>query len=193
MQKETKGKKKKPNRGWRKSAGYGKLYDVQSINFGWFNRRFGILLENLPPLKQRLIKENHYVRYLERDPQAVEIVFIIEDNLDYAKAHEKTYWNPYTDSFSNYRQLLKDSSLVDWQCAICDADIQCRTDSAGKVENFVCSDCAEAHNSSNRVVDRRIISSSRKLTSHVKKLLKQEQREFISYTKKSAKKQGPVE
>jgi len=48
---------KKKNRGWRKSAGKFNLYDVQAINFGWFNRKHGILLENLPREKQKLLKE----------------------------------------------------------------------------------------------------------------------------------------
>lgn len=180
-------KKKKhiPHRGYRKTAGRGHLYDVQAINFGWFERKHGILLENLPPAKKKLLLDHAFMKFLSSDPQTFEIIFIIEDNWDWYKVSDKTYWNPYIDNFTTYKQLLLDSNLIDWQCAICKADIVCRTDSPKKPENFVCDTCEESHNSKNTTVDRRIIDSSRNLTKHVKTLLKKEQHEFISYVERS--------
>jgi len=56
-----------------------------------------------------------------------------------------------------------------------------------KVENFVCSKCSESHNSSNKRVDQRIIDSSINFTQHCKSLLKGEQREFMTYVRRSSK------
>lgn len=180
-------KTKIPNRGYRKTAGRGRLYDVQAVNFGWFRRRHGILLENLPPAKQRLILTQGFMKWLEPDPQTYEIIFIIEDQLDWAKAPSKSYWNPYTDDFGTIKQLEKDSILVDWRCAICRIDLVCRADSPKNPENFVCAKCVTSHNSSNKIVDRRIVESSRQLTAHIKTLLTREQGEFIRHVKRSAK------
>jgi Zn ribbon nucleic-acid-binding protein len=178
---------KKKNRGWRKSAGKFKLYDVQAINFGWFRRKHGILLENLPNKKQKLLKENNFMKFLDADPRTFEIIFMVEDMNDWAKVREKDYWNPYTDHFSTLRELELDAGLIDWNCAICKTEIKCRIDSPKKVENFVCIKCGESHNSKNKVVDKRIIDSSTNLTKHVKTLLTKEQKEFIQYSKKSSK------
>ena len=179
--------KKTTHSRYRKTAGKGHLYDVQAINFGWFSRKHGILLENLPLSKQRLLLKQGFMKWLKADPQTYEIIFIIEDQLDWAKAPAKSYWNPYTDEFSTLKQLERDSVLIDWHCAICQVPIVCRSDSPKTPENFVCSTCERSHNSSNKTVDRRIIDSSHQLAAHVKTLLKREQGEFIRYVKRSSK------
>jgi hypothetical protein len=178
---------KKKNRGWRKTTGKFNLYDVQAINFGWFRRKHGILLENLPREKQKLLKENGFMKFIKPDPQTYEIIFMVEDMNNWTKVREKSYWNPYTDDFSTLREMESDAGLVDWKCAVCKSDIKCRVDSPNKVENFVCIKCTEAHNSKNKIVDRRIIDSSRNLTKHIKILLTKEQKEFIKYANKSSK------
>jgi len=56
-----------------------------------------------------------------------------------------------------------------------------------KVENFVCNKCSESHNSSNKRIDKRIINSSVNFIKHCKSLLKGEQREFMTYVRRSSK------
>ena len=48
------------------------MYKVRKINFGWYKRRYGILLENLPPLKQKLLLDNQHMKWLDSDTQAFE-------------------------------------------------------------------------------------------------------------------------
>lgn len=162
------------------------MYRVRKINFGWYKRRHGILLENLPPLKQRLLLENHFMKWLDSDPQTFEIIFKIEDMHDHEKNPNKILWNPFRETFTTIKEVEADSNLIDWSCAICLTSIKTRMDSK-KVENFVCKKCSEAHNSRNKKVDQRIIDSSVKFTKHCKSLLKGEQREFINYVRKSFK------
>ena len=162
------------------------MYKVRKINFGWYKRRHGILLENLPPLKQKLLLENNYMKWLDSDTQAFEVIFKVEDMNEHEKNPNRILWNPFRETFTNIKELEKDSDLVDWNCGICKAEIKSRMDSK-KVENFVCKKCSEAHNSRNKRVDQRIIDSSIKFTKHCKSLLKGEQREFLTYVRRSSK------
>tara|TARA_R110000744_G_scaffold208501_1_gene327259 strand:+ start:403 stop:894 length:492 start_codon:yes stop_codon:yes gene_type:complete len=162
------------------------VYRVRKINFGWYHRRYGILLENLPPLKQKLLLNSRHMKWLESDTQAFEIIFKVEDMNDHEKNVHKAIWNPFKETFTTLKQIEKDADLVAWECGICKAPIKSRMDSK-KVENFVCSKCSKAHSSQNKTVDGRIITTSIKFTKHCKRLLKKEQREFMSYAKKSAK------
>lgn len=126
------------------------------------------------------------MKWLESDTQAFEIIFKVEDMNDHEKNVHKAIWNPFKETFTTLKQIEKDADLVAWECGICKAPIKSRMDSK-KVENFVCSKCSKAHSSQNKTVDGRIITTSIKFTKHCKRLLKKEQREFMSYAKKSAK------
>jgi hypothetical protein len=162
------------------------MYKVRKINFGWYKRRHGILLENLPPLKQRLLLENHFMKWLDSDPQTFEIVFKIEDMHEHEKNPNKILWNPFRETFTTIKEVEADSDLINWTCGICLTSIKTRMDSK-KVENFVCKKCSEAHNSRNKRVDQRIIDSSIAFTKHCKSLLKDEQREFLTHVRRSSK------
>lgn len=162
------------------------MYRVRKINFGWYRRKHGILLENLPPLKQRLLLENHFMKWLNSDPQTFEIIFKIEDQNDHEKNPNKILWNPFRETFTTIKEVEADSNLISWQCGICSVAIKARMDSK-KVENFVCKKCGEAHNSQNKKVDQRIIDSAINFTKHCKSLLKDEQREFLTHVRRSIK------
>lgn len=162
------------------------MYKVRKINFGWYKRRHGILLENLPPLKQKLLLENNHMKWLDSDVDAFEIIFKVEDMNEHEKNPNRILWNPFRETFTNIKELEKDSDLIDWNCGICKVEIKSRMDSR-KVENFVCNKCSDSHNSSNKRVDQRIIDSSINFTQHCKSLLKGEQREFMTYIRRSSK------
>ena len=130
--------------------------------------------------------ENNYLKWLDSDIQAFEVIFEVEDMNEHEKNPNRILWNPFRETFTNIKELEKDSDLVDWNCGICKVEIKSRMDSK-KVENFVCKKCSEAHNSRNKRVDQRIIDSSIKFTKHCKSLLKGEQREFLTYVRRSSK------
>lgn len=162
------------------------MYKVRKINFGWYKRRHGILLENLPPLKQKLLLENNHMKWLDSDTQAFEVIFKVEDMNEHEKNPNRILWNPFRETFTNVKELEKDSDIIDWNCAVCKVEIKSRMDSK-KIENFVCKKCSEAHNSRNKRVDKRIIDSSVRFLKHCKSLLKGEQREFMTYVRRSSK------
>lgn len=162
------------------------MYKVRKINFGWYHRKHGILLENLPEGKRNLLLENDFMKFLDSDPQTFEVIFRLEDQYDQTRKDKKTYWNPYREDFTTFKQIEKDADLIDWTCAICGVDIKCRV-GYKKVENFVCGECGEVHNSKNKTVDHRIIDSSQQFTKHCKKLFKKEQREFFTHIRRDLK------
>ena len=110
------------------------MYKVRKINFGWYKRRHGILLENLPPLKQKLLLENNHMKWLDSDVDAFEIIFKVEDMNEHEKNPNRILWNPFRETFTNIKELEKDSDLVDWNCGICKIEIKSRMDSK-KVES----------------------------------------------------------
>lgn len=162
------------------------MYRVRKINFGWYKRRHGILLENLPPSKQKVLKDHNHIKWLDSDTQAIEVIFKVEDQNDHERSTRKVFWNPFREEFTQIKDVEKDSNLIDWVCAICKSPIKSKMDFK-KIENFVCTDCKESHNSRNKRVDQRIIDSTNKFTKYCKTLLKREQREFINYAKKTSK------
>ena len=130
--------------------------------------------------------ENNYLKWLDSDAQVFEVIFKVEDMNEHEKNPNRILWNPFRETFTNIKELEKDSDLVDWNCGICTVEIKSRMDSK-KVENFVCKKCSEAHNSRNKRVDQRIIDSSIKFNKHCKSLLKGEQREFMTHVRRSSK------
>ena len=163
------------------------MYKIRKINFGWYKRRHGILLENLPPSKQQLILDNDYFRYLNEDVQALEVIFKVEDLNEHEKGLKKLFWNAFKSTFTTLKEIGQDMGYIDWNCAICNTDIKSKM-AYKKVENLVCKKCQEVHNSKNSTIDQRIIDSSIKFLKKCKRVFKGEQREFLTYIKRSTKK-----
>jgi len=161
-------------------------YKVRNVNYGWCIRKHDILLSNLPPSKEKLLRNTKFFRWMKGNAAAVEVIFKIEDMCNHEKNLKRFLWNPYVETFTTLKDLESDCNLVEWDCAICKNEIKSRMDSK-KLENFVCSKCKESHNSSNKVVDSRIIHSSQKFNTHCKTLLTNEQKELLKYDKKSSK------
>lgn len=163
-----------------------KNYRIRNVNYGWCKRKHDILLQTLPTAKKDLLHRYKFFRWIKGDVQAFEVIFRIDDMESHERIEGKFLWNPYEEKFSTLKELMDDSNLVEWNCAVCKNDIKSRMDSK-KIENFVCEECSHSHNSSNKIVDSRIIQSSIDFNHHCKKSLKKEQKEFIKYTKKSLK------
>lgn len=162
------------------------FYGVKSCKHGRKSRKHNILLENLPPAKQKLLLQNQYFKWMDGDVQLFEIIFRIEDTLDMTKTNERIVWNPYRKGFSTMDQVEADSRQVDWHCAICRIPIKSDSEDLS-MSNFVCDECGEAHNRSNRVVDSRIIESSKAFTKHCRLQLKYDQQRYYYYAEKQSR------
>jgi len=171
------------------NAGRRTFYHIESCNSGQKTRKHRILLENLPPAKQKLLLENGYFKWMSGDPQLFEIIFATEDAHDFNKNVDPVRWNPYREEFTELSLLQADSRLVDWQCAICRTPIRADSEDLS-MSNFVCDECGEAHNRSNRVVDSRIVQSSKDFTKHCRLQLKYDQQRYYYYTEKQSRRQA---
>lgn len=169
-----------------KPKGRTNFYRVKAINFGWYRRKHNILLENLPPAKQKLLLENRYFRWMAGDAQLFELIFRVEDMQDLAKTRDQPVWNPYRDEFTGLRQFLEDSKWIDWQCAICAIPIKADTTDFS-VANFVCGECGEVHHKGNKTIDQRIVEASKRFTQHYRETLQGDQADHKRYAKRQAK------
>ena len=169
-----------------KPKGRKNFYRVRAINFGHYRRKHGILLENLPPAKQRLLLENLYFKWMGGDAQLFELIFRVEDMQDLAKTRDQPVWNPYREQITGMRQFMEDSNWIDWQCAICSKAIKSNTTDF-TIANFVCGECGEVHHGGNSMVDRRIVESSKRFATRYRLELKWGQDSYRYWAQRQAK------
>ena len=162
------------------------FYNVTKCNSGQRFRKHEILLENLPITKQQLLKKNNYFKWMKGDTQLFEIIFRTEDMEELSKTQESITWNPYQNNFTTLDCVIDDSKWEDWNCAICKIPIQSRTDKLS-ISNFVCDTCSESHNKTNKIIDSRIIESSKDFTKHCRLQLKYDQQRYYYYTEKQTR------
>jgi hypothetical protein len=155
---------------------------------GPFKRKHGIFLDNLKPYQQKILFDNPLIKDSADDDQFMLILFRLADMDISKKTDRKIYYNPYKDIVTDYKQIETDSKYIDWNCAICKADIK-SVISEFNIDNFICKDCHDAYGSHNKIktVDSRIVDCSIKFRKHCKNILFKEQRTFMRYIAKFKK------
>jgi hypothetical protein len=143
------------------------------------------MLKFLTPDQRRFLFDNEHLKFISRSKDTMQAIFHVFYQEQLRKDGRAFLHNPYAGSFTNRHQLNKDALLVDWNCAICKEDIKSSM-SDYSPENFLCNKCQEAHSGSKRV-DSRIKKNSVDFTSFCKKMLEQEQRDFLKFVKFSQK------
>lgn len=170
----------------RKISLLGQKYLIVRRNFGWYKRRFGIIFDYLLETQKRLLKEHKFIKYISDDDQTMYIIFQISEMEDKNKGSRKLWYNPYKDKVSDYRTLKKDSKLIDWNCAICNSNIESNIENF-EPSNFLCTECLSVYVSKNGKIDSRIVESSVKFTNHCKVILRKEQKSYIRYLRKNVR------
>lgn len=160
-----------------------KSFKVIRRNFGWYKRRFGIMLDPLLPYQREFLKNNLYLRDIVDEDQPLLAIFKILEMEQQNKRSRKWWYNPYTDSISTYKEIIESSNYVDWNCAICNVDIKSNMNDFSTV-NFLCKECNKTHNN-RKIIDERILNSSKLFTRHCKRLLKKDQRKFLVYVNRN--------
>ena len=154
-------------------------------NYGWYHRRHGILLDPLPIECQRLLLNHIFIRDIAYHDQTLRVLFHIVDMEHDNKMSRKWWWNPYTQEVTLYKDIVRDSNYLDWNCAICNTIIKSEIGDF-EISNFCCGDCYSLY-SDNKIIDKRILESSVTFTEKCAIELKKEQKNFLSYTKQNAK------
>jgi hypothetical protein len=153
-------------------------------NWGKTPRKHQVILKHLTEDQKKFLYDNEYIKFLDKNHQLFSILFRVNYMESMLKSEKLFKPNPYTGEFTNHRQLLKDSNSIDWNCAICKAEIISAMDNF-EPENFLCDKCKESHQGA-RIIDSRIKENSILFTEKCKNELKSEQKEFLKYIKKNS-------
>jgi rubrerythrin len=176
-------KKRRAKRRRRNKIKHSRSYKIKRINFGWWHRRFNIMLDPLKPFERKILLDNSLLKYSADDDQFILILFKIYEMQRIAKAHNKQFMNPYTDNVTNIKEIRKASKQINWKCAICGTKIK-STIHNFDVDNFLCPICMETHNNS-QFIDDRILQSSIKFRKACEFLYKHQQQVYQEFTRKS--------
>lgn len=150
---------------------------------GPYKRKYGILLEHLKPWHAAVLFNNPLVKEdLKTDDQFVQVLFRIAEMEKSHKRKHKVYFNPYTNDVTSYKEVIEESQQLDWNCAICNDEIQ-STIAEFNIKNFICKKCKDAHNTTNKRIDPRIVDSSSEFHKYCRKRLIKEQKRFLKYVK----------
>tara|TARA_B100000497_G_scaffold99443_1_gene112473 strand:+ start:27 stop:539 length:513 start_codon:yes stop_codon:yes gene_type:complete len=149
-----------------------------------YSNRFGIKLSNLARQQKRLLIENPILGERCESDQFVHIIFNICQHR-YTSSKNKYYYDWSTDSFVKMEDLKENYNTIDWVCALSGKPIRAKTDNFS-LENFVHPEYHDALLAP--MVDARILKSSIEFRKHIKKLLLNQQQEFLNLARKNSKK-----
>ena len=149
-----------------------------------YSNRFGIKLSNLARQQKRLLIENPILGERSESDQFVHIIFNICQHR-YTSSKNKYYYDWSTDSFVKMEDLKENYNTIDWVCALSGKPIRSKTDNFS-LENFVHPEYHDALLAP--MVDARILKSSIEFRKHIKKLLLNQQQEFLNLARKNSKK-----
>lgn len=165
---------------------FGKKYEIKLVNRGRVKRIHDIVIKHLPKSKIDLLSRFKFFKWISKNEQSIEVIFKIEDNSRRTKRSSRLIWNPFQNKCTTEKELIRDEDFLEWKCAICSVDIICDIKDTG-IENFVCDKCGTVHNKTNKIIDVRVVESSQEFLSFCQRLYKDEQNEFIKFSRDRAK------
>jgi hypothetical protein len=149
-------------------------------------RKHDVMFKYLTDEHIKFLCDNEHIKFLKKDHQLFSIILKISFMERMMKSSKLFVPNPYNGSITSHKELLKDSAMVDWDCAICRTPIRSKMDDFS-IQNFCCADCQKVHDAKSKRVDVRIKDHSVKFTAYCRELLKGQQNEFFSYLKRNIK------
>ena len=146
--------------------------------------RYGVCYTGLSKQQKRLLLENPIIKERAQSDQFLQIIFEVcrfrkEDR------HNKFYWDCSTEEFLKLEELKENYDTIDWNCALSGEAIRSNINNFD-VKNFVHPDYWETL--SDKHVDQRILESSIRFRKHIKKLLLNQQKEFLNLARKNSNK-----
>ncbi len=176
-------KKRRQLRKKKNKPRYRKSFKIKRIHFGWWKRRFNIMLDPLKPFERRVLLENPLLKYSAQDDQFVLVLFKIYDMQRVEKEIDKVYKNPYSDTINTLKEIKRSAKEINWKCAICNEPIRSKINEFN-TENFLCPLCVETH-SKGQFIDERIVHSSVKFRKACEFLYKHQQDTYVRFMRKS--------
>lgn len=145
--------------------------------------RYGVCYEGLSKQQKRLLLENPLMKERAQSDQFLHIIFEV-CRFKHQQHRDKFYYDYSTSQFLQIDELKESYDTIDWECAISGEPIRSNINDFS-VRNFVHS--KYWNTLSDDSVDHRILDSSIKFREHIKKLLLNQQKEFINLARKNSK------
>ena len=182
--KEEKPRKEKPSKKERKEKQ--NLLKIQKSNNPKQAHRYGIKLDGLPRSIRQFLIENRSLNEWANDVQFLEQIIRIESNnlkLKNSTKRNKLYFDCTTETPVPMDDLVESYDTVEWTCAISMKPIQSKFNNFS-LENFIHPEYLDVLEAP--MVDSRILKSSVEFRKYCKKLLLEEQKEFMRVIKKGS-------
>lgn len=163
---------------------YNKKYpDIKRTGGPYPKNRYGVRYDSISKQQRRLLLEHPLIKERAQSDQFLQIVFELcryrkEDSVN------KFYYDWSTDEFVKMEDLKTSYDTIDWVCAISGEPIRSNIFDFS-LKNFVHEDYWDVLNE--KMVDNRIVKSSIEFQKHVKKLLLNQQKEFLKLARKNSK------
>jgi hypothetical protein len=149
--------------------------------------RYKVRLDGLPTSMRKFLIENRSLNEWAGDMQFLEQILRMENKKIHSKTNvlvNKLFFDRTTGEPMLMENLIKSYDTIDWFCAISRKPIKARFNNF-QLENFVHPEYSDVL--SNPMVDSRILKSSVEFRKYCKKLLLEDQQEFLRIVKKGKK------
>ena len=159
---------------------------IQKSNNPKQAHRYGIKLDGLPRSIRQFLIENRSLNEWANDVQFLEQIIRIESNnlkLKNSTKRNKLYFDCTTETPVPMDDLVESYDTVEWTCAISMKPIQSKFNNFS-LENFIHPEYLDVLEAP--MVDSRILKSSIEFRKYCKKLLLEEQKEFMRVIKKGS-------
>lgn len=162
---------------------YNKKYpNIKRTGGPYPRNRYGIRYDSISKQQRRLLLEHPIIKERAQDDQFLQIIFEVCRHR-HVDRFDKLYFDWSTSEFVKMEELKESYDTIDWKCALSDKDIRSNINDFS-AENFV---HPEYHDTLGGSVDSRIWESSVLFQKHVKKLLMNQQKEFLKIVRKNSK------
>lgn len=161
-----------------------KYPEIKRTNGGYPINRYGVRYEGLSKQQKRLLLENPIMKERAQSDQFLHIIFEV-CRFRHQQHKDKFYYDWSTDQFMQIEELKESYDTIDWTCAISGEAIRSNINNFD-VKNFVHPDYWDTL--SDKSVDPRILDSSVAFRKHIKKLLLNQQKEFVKLARKNSNK-----
>jgi hypothetical protein len=160
-----------------------KYPEIKRTGGAYPRNRYGVCYTGLSIQQKRLLLENPILKERAQSDQFLHILFEVCRSR-HNQHKNKYYYDRSTEEFVQLEELKESYDTIDWTCAISGEPIRSNINDFS-VTNFVHPDYHDTL--SETIIDSRILASSLKFQQHIKKLLLDQQKEFINLARKNSK------
>ena len=163
---------------------YNKKYpDIKRTGGPYPKNRYGVRYDSISKQQRRLLLEHPLIKERAQSDQFLHIIFELCRYRQADKAN-KFYYDWSTDEFVRIEELEQSYEMIDWECALSGRPIRASINDFSP-QNFVHEEYWDTIGG--ETVDSRIVKSSVKFQRYAKKLLLDQQKEFLKLARKNSK------